>query len=144
MSAVELGTYRLDVQEQYHGCIEARVECWTTCEVCSDACLREDNVQTMVRCIRLDGDCAAICRLARWSMGARRRRGAAACVRKFVMRAARNAQSTRYTTTTAAAGRRVPAQGRVSWGDQICRRRTVRRMLGICVAFRSGTVLCLH
>lgn len=36
--------------------------------MCSDACLHEENVEQMVRCIRLDRDCAAICRLAAEAM----------------------------------------------------------------------------
>lgn len=68
MSAIELGTYLRDAQQPYHACIEACVECWTACEMCSDACLHEPNVEQMVRCIRLDRDCAAICRLAAEAM----------------------------------------------------------------------------
>ncbi len=68
MSAIELGTYLRDAQQRYHACIEACVECWTACEMCSDACLHEENVEKMVRCIRLDRDCAAICRLAAEAM----------------------------------------------------------------------------
>ena len=68
MSAIELGTYLRDAQQQHHACIEACVECWTACEMCSDACLHEENVERMVRCIRLDRDCAAICRLAAEAM----------------------------------------------------------------------------
>ena len=64
MSVIELGKYLRDAREKHHACIEACVECWIACEVCSNACLHEDDVQKMVRCIRLDRDCAAICRLA--------------------------------------------------------------------------------
>ena len=34
------------------------------CETCASACLREDDVKMMARCIELDRDCADICRLA--------------------------------------------------------------------------------
>ncbi len=64
MPAVELGRYLRPAQEQYHACIEACVECWIACEMCSDACLDEENVQQMVRCIRLDRDCAEMCQAA--------------------------------------------------------------------------------
>ena len=64
MSTVELGRYVRSAQERYHSCIEACVECWIACEMCSDACLDEDNVKQMVRCIRLDRDCAEACQAA--------------------------------------------------------------------------------
>lgn len=64
MPAIELGRYLRDAQQRYHACIEACVECWVACEMCSDACLEEDNVGKMVRCIRLDRDCADACMTA--------------------------------------------------------------------------------
>jgi hypothetical protein len=64
MSAIELGTYIRSAQERYHQCIEACVACWVACEMCSDACLEEENVKQMVRCIRLDRDCAEACQAA--------------------------------------------------------------------------------
>lgn len=44
-------------------CIEACAECAQTCTVCADACLSEANVQHMVTCIRLNLDCAEVCRV---------------------------------------------------------------------------------
>jgi hypothetical protein len=44
-------------------CIEACAECAQTCTVCADACLGEDNIATMVACIRLNLDCAEVCRV---------------------------------------------------------------------------------
>jgi hypothetical protein len=41
-------------------CIEA-YECAQTCIACADACLAEPNVESLLRCIRLNQDCAAIC-----------------------------------------------------------------------------------
>ncbi|MBK6266202.1 four-helix bundle copper-binding protein [Marivirga sp. S37H4] len=35
--------------------------CAAACEMCADACLGEDDIKKMVRCIRLDRDCAKIC-----------------------------------------------------------------------------------
>jgi Domain of Unknown Function (DUF326) len=64
MPAVEFGKYLQGAREQYHACIEACLECLVACEVCSDACLDEPNVREMVRCIRLDRDCAEACALA--------------------------------------------------------------------------------
>jgi len=33
------------------------------CELCADACLDEQAIRMMVPCVRLDRDCADICRL---------------------------------------------------------------------------------
>src|SRR5205809_4241007 len=49
---------------QYESCIEACNECAVACNYCASSCLQEDNVKIMARCISLDLDCAAICRLA--------------------------------------------------------------------------------
>lgn len=64
MPAIELGRYLEGSAQRYHACIEACIECWVACEVCSDACLGESGVADMVRCIRLDRDCAEMCRTA--------------------------------------------------------------------------------
>ncbi|MDX9974527.1 MAG: four-helix bundle copper-binding protein [FCB group bacterium] len=42
-------------------CVEACAECGQTCAACADACLGEDQVKMLVRCIRLNLDCAEIC-----------------------------------------------------------------------------------
>ena len=42
-------------------CIEECYDCAQTCASCADACLGEDNVQEMVRCIRLNEDCKTAC-----------------------------------------------------------------------------------
>lgn len=39
------------------------IKCITACEACATACLNEENVKMMVRCIMLDRDCADICML---------------------------------------------------------------------------------
>lgn len=49
---------------KFRECIEACKHCADACDNCSVACLQEENVAAMSRCIRLDMDCAAICRLA--------------------------------------------------------------------------------
>lgn len=36
-------------------------ECIYMCNMCFDACLKEDDVAMMAGCIRLDKECAAIC-----------------------------------------------------------------------------------
>jgi hypothetical protein len=50
--------------EQYRSCIDACNACAEACGHCATACLREPDVQQMTECIRLDIDCAEICRLA--------------------------------------------------------------------------------
>jgi hypothetical protein len=42
-------------------CIEACFDCSQSCTACADACLGERDVQTLVRCIRLNLDCADVC-----------------------------------------------------------------------------------
>lgn len=49
---------------KFRDCIEACKRCADACNTCSVACLQEENVAEMSRCVRLDLDCAAICRLA--------------------------------------------------------------------------------
>jgi hypothetical protein len=41
--------------------ITALEECASTCTSCADACLAESAVQDLVRCIRLNLDCADVC-----------------------------------------------------------------------------------
>ena len=50
--------------QQYQACIEACIRCATECESCADACLDEKDVKALAACIRLDRDCATICRAA--------------------------------------------------------------------------------
>jgi len=54
--------------EQFASCIEACNECADACDHCAAACLQESGVKDLLRCIRLDLDCAAICRVAVASM----------------------------------------------------------------------------
>ena len=42
-------------------CIDRCLECHQRCGACADACLSEEMVADLRRCIRLDLDCAAIC-----------------------------------------------------------------------------------
>ena len=51
-----------DSTKQYRDCIQASLECWLACEACATACLQEEQVQTMVGCIRMDRECATVCR----------------------------------------------------------------------------------
>ncbi len=50
--------------EQYRSCIEACNACADACDHCAIACLTEHDVASMARCVALDIDCAAICRVA--------------------------------------------------------------------------------
>lgn len=50
--------------ERYQACIDACNRCAQACFHCAAACLQEPDVQQMTECIRLDLDCAEVCRLA--------------------------------------------------------------------------------
>lgn len=50
--------------EQFQSCIEACYACAQACDHCASSCLTEQDVKSMADCIRLDIDCAEICRLA--------------------------------------------------------------------------------
>jgi hypothetical protein len=41
--------------------IEALVDCANTCVQCADACMSEQNIADLAKCIRLNMDCADIC-----------------------------------------------------------------------------------
>lgn len=46
---------------QYQSCIEACLKCAAACNHCAASCVREQDVQAMTNCIRLDMECAALC-----------------------------------------------------------------------------------
>ncbi|MCA8833321.1 four-helix bundle copper-binding protein [Hymenobacter pini] len=48
---------------QHQSLLDALNACIASCEHCATACLNEQNVQMMARCISLDRDCADICAL---------------------------------------------------------------------------------
>lgn len=48
----------------YKQCLEACYACAAACDNCAASCLQEENLEMMRGCIRLDMQCAAICRLA--------------------------------------------------------------------------------
>jgi hypothetical protein len=48
----------------YRTCIEACLHCMSMCNHCASSCLQEKDVDSMARCIRLDMECATICRTA--------------------------------------------------------------------------------
>ena len=41
--------------------IEEALSCFQTCTACADACLREDTVADLTKCIRSNLDCATTC-----------------------------------------------------------------------------------
>src|SRR5699024_671392 len=50
--------------EKFKSCIDACYACATACDHCAVSCLDEQDVRSMARCIKLDLDCAEICRVA--------------------------------------------------------------------------------
>jgi hypothetical protein len=48
----------------HQSCIDACNACADACDHCASACLQEQDPKMMVRCIAIDMDCAAACRLA--------------------------------------------------------------------------------
>ena len=54
---------RADVQRagHYAQVLEALAQCVQVCESCADACLSEEHVAKLRRCIRTDLDCADVC-----------------------------------------------------------------------------------
>ena len=49
--------------ENHKSMINAMHECAAECNHCAAACLEEQDVQSLARCIKLDIDCAEICYL---------------------------------------------------------------------------------
>ncbi len=47
--------------QKHQDLIRILLECAFTCENCATACLQEDDVKMMARCIALDRDCSDIC-----------------------------------------------------------------------------------
>lgn len=47
--------------EQHQQLIQTLHECMEACNHCYDACLKEEDVNMMAKCIRLDRECADIC-----------------------------------------------------------------------------------
>ena len=50
-------------ESAYQTCADACNACAAACDACLSACLLEPEVQPLVRCIALDLECAALCRL---------------------------------------------------------------------------------
>jgi hypothetical protein len=50
--------------EQNQGLMDALAKCAAECNHCATACLDEKDIKMLARCIKLDIDCADICKLA--------------------------------------------------------------------------------
>ena len=50
-------------QALYRDALDACYRCASACDDCTAACLEEDNLTMLATCIRLDIQCAAVCRL---------------------------------------------------------------------------------
>ena len=50
--------------EKYQNCIETCYDCATECTHCLNACLDEISLNELVKCIKLNNECATICRTA--------------------------------------------------------------------------------
>jgi len=99
-------------KQRYDSCIEACIDCAAACDRCASACLNEPNTNTMRECIRLDWDCAAICRLAAQLMAGGSRFADEVCASAHapVKLAPKSARSMKATTVWHALKRAVPAQ----------------------------------
>ena len=52
-----------NMKTSYQSCIDACMACIMACDHCAASCLREKDVTKMTTCIRLDMECADMCRL---------------------------------------------------------------------------------
>ncbi|MDP2305692.1 MAG: four-helix bundle copper-binding protein [Pseudomonadota bacterium] len=52
---------RMDSIPGFAAAIAACLDCSIVCHSCADACVAENAIQTLQRCIRLNLDCATIC-----------------------------------------------------------------------------------
>jgi len=50
--------------EKFEDCIDACYQCATECKHCENACLDEIHVKDLVRCIKLNSECATMCVLS--------------------------------------------------------------------------------
>lgn len=51
------------LEDRFEACIDACDACDAACDHCVASCLREQDPTSVTQCIRLNIDCAAICRL---------------------------------------------------------------------------------
>ena len=67
------------MNQKFASCIEACYACAAECNHCASACLGEEDVKMMARCIALDMDCAEICALAAGAMARNSEMAGALC-----------------------------------------------------------------
>ncbi|MCZ4245896.1 four-helix bundle copper-binding protein [Pedobacter punctiformis] len=48
-------------QRNHKALIQTLLDCALACEYCASSCLEEGHVKMMVKCIKLDRDCADLC-----------------------------------------------------------------------------------
>lgn len=91
-------------ETMFNSCIQACSNCALVCEACASACLLEDDVQTMARCIELDRDCADICALAARLMSRQSELAKEFCAlcAKFAEPAVKSVPSIRWITAKSA------------------------------------------
>ncbi|MBB6672301.1 four-helix bundle copper-binding protein [Cohnella nanjingensis] len=53
---------------EMQACIDECIRCMQACNACYEACLKEDGLEMMRTCIRLDRECADICGFAAQAM----------------------------------------------------------------------------
>lgn len=61
MKSIDVETILKFQNPSHRDCLEACIQCFLACDMCSDACLEEDDIEKMVPCIRLDRECAESC-----------------------------------------------------------------------------------
>lgn len=52
------------VDDDVESCLQSLNDCADACDRCASACLDEEDVAMMARCVALDMDCATVCRAA--------------------------------------------------------------------------------
>src|SRR5215475_4853681 len=63
----------------YQTCVDACVKCAIACDYCASACLNEEDVNIIARCIQLDLECATMCRTAVQLMSLRSEHASTVC-----------------------------------------------------------------
>jgi hypothetical protein len=107
-------------EEALARCVEECFACAAICTACADACLGEETVANLVRCIRTDLDCADIC-AATGSILARQTERDAEIVRSLLQSCVAAPKSVRLTpSTTNTAGSALRHADGVSKPAQTC------------------------
>ncbi|ARK99870.1 four-helix bundle copper-binding protein [Burkholderia pseudomallei] len=67
------------MNERYEACMRACDACARACDQCAVACLREPDASGLAACVRLDIDCALMCRFASGAIARRSARAGDVC-----------------------------------------------------------------